>query len=92
MSAYSSLALGSRDRDIKRFRPGSLANYWGLTPRCCKLGQSTDRLGSISKEGAAQARFILGQLVLHVLKFDEVIRSWYQRIKKDADHESHGWP
>ncbi|MEZ6054641.1 MAG: IS110 family transposase [Planctomycetaceae bacterium] len=83
VSAYSSLALGSRIGDIKRFpRPGSLANYWGLTPRCRNSGQSTDRLGSISKEGSAQARFILGQLVLHVLKFDEVIRSWYQRIKK----------
>lgn len=83
ISAYSGLALGSRIGDIERFRrPGSLANYWGLTPRCRNSGEARDRLGSISKEGSAQARHILGQLVLHVLKFDSVIRSWYQRIKK----------
>ena len=83
VSAYSSLALGSRIGDVQRFpRPGSLANYWGLTPRCRNSGESNDRLGSISKEGSAQARFILGQIVLHVLKFDRVIRTWYQRIKK----------
>jgi transposase len=83
IGAYSSLALASRIGDIERFpRPGSLANYWGLTPRCRNSGQSNDRLGSISKEGSAQARFILGQLVLHILKFDPAIRSWYQRIKK----------
>jgi transposase len=83
VSAYGSLALGSRVGDIERFpRPGSLANYWGLTPRCRNSGQATDRLGSISKEGSAQARFILGQVVMHVLKFDPVMRTWYQRIKK----------
>ena len=83
VSAYSSLALGSRIGDIQRFpRPGSLANYWGLTPRCRNSGQSNDRLGSISKEGSAQARYILGQLVLQALRFDHVIRTWYQRIKR----------
>ena len=83
VAAYSSLALASRIGDIGRFRrPGSLANYWGLTPRCRNSGDANDRLGSISKEGSAQARFILGQLVLHVLKFDRVMRTWYQRIKK----------
>ena len=83
VSAYSSLALGPRIGDIQRFpRPGSLANYWGLTPRCRNSGQPTDRLGSISKEGSAQARFILGQLVLQALRFDHVTRAWYQRIKK----------
>lgn len=83
VSTYGSLALGSRIGDVRRFpRPGSLANYWGLTPRCHNSGQVTDRLGSISKEGSAQARFVLGQLVVHVLKFDEVTRRWYQRIKK----------
>jgi transposase len=83
VSVYSSLTLGSRIGDIQRFpRPGSLANYWGLTPRCRNSGQANDRLGSISKEGSAQARSILGQIVLHVLKSDRVIRAWYQRIKK----------
>jgi transposase len=82
-SAYSSLALASRIGSIKRFaRPASLANYWGLTPGCRNSGEATDRLGSITKQGSATARFILGQLVLHVLRRDAAMRAWYGRIKK----------
>ena len=52
--AYSSLALASRIGSIERFpRPGSLANYWGLTPGCRNSGEATDRLGSITKQGSA---------------------------------------
>jgi transposase len=81
--AYSSLALASRIGSIERFpRPGSLANYWGLTPGCRNSGETTDRLGSITKQGSATARFILGQLVLHVLRRDASMRAWYMRIKK----------
>jgi transposase len=82
-AAYSSLALASRIGSIERFpRPGSLANYWGLTPGCRNSGEATDRLGSITKQGSATARFILGQLVLHVLRRDATMKAWYQRIKK----------
>ena len=81
--AYSSLALASRIGSIERFpRPGSLANYWGLTPGCRNSGEATDRLGSITKQGSAMARFILGQLVLHVLRRDGWMRAWYGRIKR----------
>ena len=81
--AYSSLALASRIGSIERFpRPGSLANYWGLTPACRNSGEATDRLGSITKQGSAMARFILSQLVLHVLRRDRAMKAWYQRIKK----------
>jgi len=82
-AAYSSLALASRIGSIDRFpRPGSLANYWGLTPGCRNSGQATDRLGSITKQGSAMARFILGQVVLHVLRRDAWMKAWYGRIKK----------
>ena len=82
-AAYSSLALASRIGSIDRFpRPGSLANYWGLTPGCRNSGQATDRLGSITKQGSAMARFILGQVVLHVLRRDAWTKAWYCRIKK----------
>jgi transposase len=82
-AAYASLALASRLGSIEWFpRPGSLANYWGLTPGCRNSGEATDRLGSISKQGSAMARFILGQLVLHVLRRDGAMRAWYGRIKK----------
>jgi len=81
--AYGSLALASRIGPIERFpRPGSLANYWGLTPGCRNSGDATDRLGSITKQGSAIARFILGQMVLHTLRRDAQMKAWYGRIKK----------
>ena len=82
-AAYGSLALAARIGSIERFpRPASLANYWGLTPGCRNSGEATDRLGSITKQGSAMARFILGQLVLHVLRRDPWMKAWYGRIKR----------
>ena len=82
-SAFSSLTLASRIGHIKRFAtPASLANYWGLVPGCRNSGEATDRLGSITKQGSAIARFILGQMALHVLRKDLAMRVWYARIKK----------
>lgn len=80
---YTALGLAARVGDIERFpRPRSLANYFGLTPGCGNSGERTDRLGSITKEGSQFVRFILGQVVLHVLKRDPHMRSWYQQIKR----------
>jgi transposase len=82
-AAYGSLALASRIGAIARFpRPASLANYWGLTPGCRNSGEATDRLGSITKQGSAMARFILGQTILHVLRRDGAMKAWYGRIKR----------
>jgi transposase len=82
ISCYSGLTLASRIGPIERFpRPRSLANYFGLTPGCRNSGNAQDRLGSITKQGSKTARFILGQLVLHVLKHDPKMRNWYRRIK-----------
>jgi transposase len=82
-AAYSALGLVSRVGDVRRFRgPRSLANYWGLTPGCRNSGEATDRLGSITKEGSPLARFLLGQLVMHVLRKDPEMRFWYRRIKR----------
>ena len=81
--AYSSLALASRIGPIERFpRRGSLANYWGLTPGCRNSGEATDRLGSITKQGSAMARFILAEMVMHVLRRDPWMKAWYGRIKR----------
>jgi transposase len=81
-AAYAALGLAARVGPIERFpRPRSLANYWGLTPGCRNSGEATDRLGSITKEGSTLARFLLGQLVLHVLRKDAAMRNWYKRIK-----------
>jgi transposase len=81
-AAYSALGLASRIGDIRRFKhPRSLANYWGLTPGSRNSGE-TDRLGSITKRGSALARFLLGQLVLHVLRKDTWMRTWFRQIKR----------
>lgn len=82
-STFASLALASRIGDIDRFiRGDSLANFWGLTPGCRNSGDQTDRLGSITKRGSWMARFILGQMVMHVLRKDAWMRQWYRSIKR----------
>jgi transposase len=83
ISCYSGLTLASRIGPIERFpRPRSLANYFGLTPGCRNSGNAQDRLGSITKQGSKTARFILGQLVVHILKRDPKMRIWYRSIKQ----------
>jgi transposase len=81
--AYSSLALACRIGSVERFpHARSLAHYWGLTPGCRNSGDATRRMGSITKQGSGLARFILSQMVLHVLRRDARIKEWYRRIKK----------
>jgi transposase len=81
--AYSSLAIGARIGDINRFpRPESLANYWGIAPGSRNSGDKTQRIGSITKQGSRQVRFLLGQMVLHVLRVDKQIRNWYREVRK----------
>jgi transposase len=81
--AYGSLALASRIGSIQRFpHARSLGHYFGLTPGCRNSGDATRRLGSITKEGSALARFILAQMVLHVLRRDASMREWFRRIKR----------
>jgi len=60
VSCYMALAISSRVGDIRRFAHGrSLANFFGLTPGSRSSGE-TERLGSITKEGSRQVRFLLG--------------------------------
>lgn len=81
-SHFTALALACRIGDIGRFpTPRSLGNYWGLTPRCGSSGE-TERRGSITKEGSTLARYLVGQVVLHVLRKDAAMREWFRRIKK----------
>ena len=83
MGEYSALAIASRIGDIERFkRPSSLANYFGLTPSCRNSGEATQRLGSITKQGSKIVRFLLGQAVIKVLRFDTAMRKWFKRIKQ----------
>ena len=82
LGEYSAVAIASRIGDIERFkRPSSLANYFGLTPACRNSGEATQRLGSITKQGSKIVRYLLGQAVIKVLRFDNAMRAWYKRIK-----------
>jgi len=79
---YAALALAASIGPIERFpRPRSLANYWGLTPTCRNSGKATQRLGSISKQGSAIARYLLGQLTTQVGRRDRWMRDWFKRFK-----------
>jgi transposase len=81
--SFMALGLAAQVGDIRRFaRPRSLANYWGITPSCYNTGDAKQRLGSITKQGSKLARFLLGQLVMHVLKRDARLRAWYLNIKR----------
>ena len=84
MGHYSAVAIASRIGDIERFkRPDSLANYFGLTPGCRNSGEATQRLGSITKQGSKIVRYLLGQAVIKVLRFDRAMRNVVQ-----ADQEA----
>jgi transposase len=82
VSCYMALAIASRIGDIRRFARGrSLANFFGLTPGS-RSSVEKEQLGSITKQGSCMVRFMLGQLVVHVLRKDSKLRSWYRAIKK----------
>ena len=39
-------------------------------------------MGSITKEGSRMVRFLLGQVVIHLLRRDGEMRAWYTKIKR----------
>lgn len=79
---YTALALWAHIGSITRFPCArSLAHYFGLTPGCRNSGES-DRPGNITKAGHPIARFLLGQAVLHAVRGDPGLRSWYVKVKR----------
>jgi len=83
ISAMGAITLLSRiGSDITRFKtPGSLANYFGLTPGCRNSGESSHRLGSITKAGSRMARHVLNHAVLHVTRKCDDMKKWHKKIK-----------
>ena len=82
VSMYIALAIACRIAPIERFPHGrSLANFLGLTPGSRSSGEA-ERLGSITKEGSPVVRFLLGQVILHLMRRDSTVKAWYQRIKR----------
>ena len=79
---YMALALSCRIGDASRFPRGkSLAHYWGLTPGVRDSGDTKGRRGHITKMGCSMARWLLAQVVFHVLRRDPVMRRWYKPIR-----------
>lgn len=79
----TALALASRIGPIERFpRPASLANMFGLTPSINDSGETTGRLGSITKNGHPNVRYLLGQMVSHLARKDRTIREVRRKIRK----------
>jgi transposase len=80
---YSAVAIRSRIGDIDRFKHAdSLANFFGLTPGCNNSGENTQRLGSITKRGSKLVRYLIGEAVIKVLRYDGATRTWFKRIKR----------
>jgi len=83
VGALTALALASRIGPIERFpRPASLANMFGLTPSINDSGETTGRLGNITKNGHPNVRYLLGQVVFHLVKKDRTIRDVHRRLRK----------
>ena len=82
VSMFIAVAIACRIVPIERFPRGrSLANFLGLTPGCRSSGE-TERVGSITKTGSRMVRFLLAQVVVHLLRRDGSVRAWYQKIKR----------
>ena len=81
ISAMGAIVLLSRIGDIKRFKnPGSLANYFGLTPGCRNTA-GKHRVGGITKRGSTVARQVLNFAVIHVVRKDPAMKKWFKGIK-----------
>jgi len=82
MGYFSSLSIACRIGEITDFsRACSLANFFGLTPGSRNSGDTKISL-HITKAGSSHVRFVLGQVVVHVLRKDAWMRKWYQKIKR----------
>jgi transposase len=82
VNAFIALAIACRIAPIERFSHGrSLANFLGLTPGCRSSGE-TERPGPITKAGSRMVRSLIGQAIVHLLRRDGAVRTWYQRIKR----------
>ena len=79
---FTALAIQCRIGDPKRFPRGrSLPNYFGLTPSVSDSGEGTGRRGHITKAGNTVVRWLLSQMVLHVLRKDAEMKRWYKSIR-----------
>jgi hypothetical protein len=73
--------------DITRFpSKQKLASYFGLTQRLSQTGGKAPRIGRISKQGNAYARFMLVEAAEHFRRSAPLYRRMYERIEKKKGH------
>jgi transposase len=68
--------------DIRRFSsPRKLVSYLGLDPRVRQSGNAPARHGRISKEGASEARHMLGEVAWKVMMTPGPMRAFFERVR-----------
>lgn len=86
VSLASGAAILAAIGDVSRFRSKEkLASYFGLTARVKQSGE-TCRMGRISKQGNAYARFMLIESADWLRKSVPVYTRFYDRLKKKKNH------
>jgi transposase len=82
ISFFSSLLITSEVGDYSRFSSSrKLCSFAGLVPSVHASGGKT-RLGSITKQGSTNLRFVLLQAVPHVIKKSGSLRNLYYRVTR----------
>jgi transposase len=72
--------------DIRRFStPWKLVSYAGLVP---SIGESSGKVkyGKITKQGSLWLRWILVQCAMTAVRYDELFRTFYERLKIRKGH------
>jgi transposase len=73
--------------DIKRFGSAKkLAAYFGVVPSTKQSGDKEAKNGRITKQGRAEARWLLVEAAEHLRKAPGPVRALYQRISRQRGH------
>ena len=79
---FSAMLISTEIVDIKRFStPWKLVSYAGLAP---SIRESSGKIktGRITKQGSPLLRWILVQCALSAIRYDNHMRTFYERIKR----------
>lgn len=83
---FSAMLISAEIVDAKRFStPWKLVSYAGLAPSTRESSGKT-KTGGITKQGSPWLRWILVQCALTAIKYDDHLRTFYDRIKNRKGH------
>ncbi|MGH3850226.1 MAG: IS110 family transposase, partial [Pseudonocardiaceae bacterium] len=73
--------------DVTRFpKKSSLAHYFGIATSVKQTGDGKPRYGHITKQGPAEARWLLIEAAEHLRKSPGPMRAFYTRIQRRRNH------